>query len=282
MNAFTGGCHYDHGCGRFTERCGRCPQLGSSDDNDLSRSVWERKKAAFADVDRSTLVLVGDSYWLAHEARRSALLGRFRVETIHYGLDTVLFAPRDQQCSRSVLNVPQDAKVLLFAAHGLNNRRKGLSLLAEALSDWDGAAGLFLLSLGRGSPAIEVQVPHRHLGYINDDRLLSFAYSAADVFAIPSLQEAFGQTALEAMACGTPVVGFDVGGIPDMVQEGVTGLLAPVGHVAALRDAIAELLERPESRARMSLNCRRIAVEHHALAVQARRYVELYQSLLDK
>src|SRR5262249_13070636 len=190
------------------------------------------------------------------------------------------FAPRDRAFCRSVLGIPEDAAVVLFAASHVRNRRKGFALLAEALAGLGGGAKLFLLSLGRGGGPAPRRVPSRHLGPASNDRCLSVVYSAADVFVIPSLQENLAQTVLEAMACGTPVVGFDVGGIPDMVRPGVTGLLTPVGDVLALRAAVREVLVNPAQRAAMSTNCRRLAAEDFALEVQARRYAELYRRIL--
>jgi glycosyltransferase involved in cell wall biosynthesis len=104
-------------------------------------------------------------------------------------------------------------------------------------------------------------------------------YSAADVFVIPSSQEAFGLTALEATACGTPVVGFAVGGIVDTVRHGTTGLLVPPGDVEALRAAIRSLLETPATREAMAVNCRRVAVAEYTLETQARRYAQLYRAI---
>jgi glycosyltransferase involved in cell wall biosynthesis len=118
------------------------------------------------------------------------------------------------------------------------------------------------------------------LGYVANECLLALVYSAADIFVMPSLQESFGQTALQALACGTPVVGFEVGGIPDMVRPGVNGLVVPTGDVSALCTAIRTLLQDPAQRAVMAANCRRIAVQEYALEVQARRYLELYEEIL--
>lgn len=280
MNAFTGGCHYDIGCSKYTQSCGLCPQLGSNIEKDLSREIWHNKRDIFAAVDSKCLHIVADSYWLAEEARRSSLLNRFSITTIHYGLDVETFAPRDKCFARSVLGVPPDAAVLLFAADSVDNRRKGFSLLVEAIAGLQDIPNLFLLSMGSGELPIPKSIPHLQLGYVTNDRLLSLVYSSADVFAIPSLQEAFGQTALEAMACGTPVAGFAVGGIPDIVRPDVTGLLAPARDVVALRASIADLLQNPEKRVSMSDNCRRMVLQEHALEVQAKRYVELYETIL--
>jgi len=142
------------------------------------------------------------------------------------------------------------------------------------------ASNLFLLSVGYGEQDWGISIPHQHLGYVEDERWLSVIYSAADVFVIPSLQEAFGNVALEAMACGTPVVGFDAGGIPEFVCSGVTGLLAPTGDVVGLRAAMVELLRDRVRREEMSDRCRQIVVEEFTLEIQARSYVKLYEEIL--
>ena len=120
-----------------------------------------------------------------------------------------------------------------------------------------------------------------HLGTIKNDRLLSLVYSAADVYVIASLQESFGQTVSESMACGTPVVGFASGGIVDMVRPGVTGYLAPTGDAAALRDAVLRAVRDDDATpGGMAENCRRIALEEYALGGVARRYAGLYEALI--
>ena len=280
MNPFTGGCHYDQGCGKFAARCGACPQLGSKEDSDLSRHIWQRKREALAKIPSGRLQIVADSNWLASEARRSSLFGKVPITAIHYGLDIDDFAPRDRLFARAALGIPADAKVALFVADSLDERRKGFATLVNALTDLPRGSEPFLLSVGSGKPVLSGRFSHLHLGRVSGDRFLSLVYSAADVFVIPSLQEAFGQTALESIACGTPVVGFNVGGIPEVVREGVTGLLASVGDPRALQDAILNMLSNPSLRTKLASNCRKVAVEEYALAVQAKRYVELYTTLL--
>jgi glycosyltransferase involved in cell wall biosynthesis len=281
MNAFTGGCHYDDGSGKFTAQCGACHQLGSSDENDLSRQVWLRKKAALSQVPKGGLHLVATSRWIEGEAKRSSLLGDRDVTVIPNGLDVSDFAPRDRKFSRDFFDLPPDAKIVLFAADSAANVRKGFAYLAEALAGMRDVDNLLLVSVGGGEPKVE-GVPHRHLGRINDDRVLSLAYSAADVYAIASLQESFGQTVSESLACGTPVAAFATGGIVDMVRPGVTGELAPTRDVAALRAAVKRLLlSDPDNRSRMADNCRRIAVAEYSLEVQAKQYEALYHSLIE-
>ena len=280
MNAVTGGCHYDLECKRFAQRCGTCPQLGSRDPEDLAAQTWDRKRALFEQVDPGRFCIVTPSRWLGDVVRRSPILRRFRVETIPYGIDVNDFAPRDRGAARDVLGVPQDADVVLFVADVLDNRRKGFALLVDALSRCAASVDrLWLLSVGHNPPKLGRDVRGSHLGYIDNDRFLSLAYSAADLFVIPSLQDNLPNTVMEAMACGTPVVGFDVGGIRDMVREGVTGSLIDSGDVEGLHDSIVALLKSPSTRQKMSEQARQIALAEYPLQRQAQRYSDLYEGL---
>lgn len=280
MNAFTGGCHYDNGCGKFRQRCGSCPQLGSQDGHDLSNQIWERKRRAFELISPDRLHIVTTSRWLATEIKASSLLRSRPLTVIPQGIDVEVFAPRGWKFARDVLGIPLDAKVVLFVAASTGNQRKGFHLLAQALKDLGDLANVFFISVGGGKPVIDAQIPYLHIGKIDNDRFLSVIYSAADVFVVPSLQDNLPLTALEALACGTPVVGFDVGGIPEMVRPGVSGLLAPAYDVTGLRDAIVALLQ-DAIREEMRENCRRIATEEYSISLAAQRYADLYNNILD-
>ncbi len=280
MNPFTGGCHYDHGCGGYRQSCGACSQLGSTDPKDLSFQIWHRKHRVFSYFSER-LYIVAPSDWLAAEARASSLFQFASIATIPNGVDIDNFAPRDMKFARQVLGIPQKSEVVLFVADSIDNRRKGFSLLMHALQRLRNRGRLFLLSVGNRHSSIEVNVPYLHLGFLNNDRLLSLAYSAADVFVIPSLQDNLPNTVLESLACGTPVVGFSVGGIPDMVRPGVTGQLVSPGDVEMLSEAIAQILDNPQKRRSMAENCRRIAVEEYSIERQARQYLQIYEQAID-
>jgi glycosyltransferase involved in cell wall biosynthesis len=283
MNPFTGGCHFDEGCGKYASGCGACPQLGSSNPSDLSRQIWRRKQAALATIDPHMLHLVALNRSTAEDLKRSALFGRFPVSVIPNGLDPDTFAPRGTAAARQALGLSHDARIVLFAADSVGNRRKGFGLLDQALTGLDGMRGLLLVSIGRGTPQLQARIPHVHFGHLSNDRLLSLIYNTADVFVFPSLQETFGQTALEAMACGIPVIGFDgVGGLPEIVRPGVTGKLVGQKDPAALGMAIAGLLEDSKGRAEMSANCRQLVLREYTLAVQAKRYLQLYETIIDQ
>jgi glycosyltransferase involved in cell wall biosynthesis len=280
MNAFTGGCAYSRGCNGFERSCGACPQLGSSDPTDSSNQNWKRKEAIYRSIPRGRLQIVTPSRWMAGEVKRSSLMGGFPVSVIPNSLDTQVFAPQDRVRSRNKLGIPYEARVVLFSAASVGAKRKGFSLLAEALANLNGADSLFLLSIGSGRPAIDSAVPHLHLGLTSDDGHLAEVYSSADLFAIPSLQDNLPNTVMEALACGTPVVGFAVGGIPEMVRTGVTGLVVLPLDVRALRSGIIRILLDTEGRAAMRARCRHFAVSEYSLEIQAQRYAALYEELV--
>ena len=280
MDAVTGGCFYDKGCGKFTEKCGACPQLGSSTETDVTRQVWQRKRESYSRLGHSQLHIVTPSRWLSEEVNRSSLLSSFPCTVIPNGLDTDIFVPRSRSVAREVLGVPPDAKVILFIADGLHDPRKGFHLLAEALAGMGSDGNLFLISLGPGYPPSLEGFPHVHIESLNNDRFLSYVYSAADMFVAPSLQDNLPNTILESIACGTPVVGFAVGGIPDLVRPGLTGVLAKPADAIDLRRAVIELLSDNDRLKGLAANCRKIATEEYTLELQAKRYLNLYAEAL--
>jgi glycosyltransferase involved in cell wall biosynthesis len=280
MNPFTGGCHFDGGCGKFAERCGACPQLGSNDPKDLSARVWRRKQKAFSTRNAEGVHLVTPSRWLQGEVSKSTLMSKFRCTAIPNALDTELFQPREQGAARKLLGIPTDSAVILFLADWAGEKRKGFDFLVEALKPFRNDRRVYLLAAGRELPAHDLGPQLVTTGYLTGEKQLSWVYSAADVFVLPSLQDNLPNTALEALSCGVPVVGFDVGGIPEIVREGETGLLVPAKDVAGLRAAITSVVENRDMRVRMAEAGRRYAVANYGLEIQARRYLELYTELV--
>ena len=226
------------------------------------------------------LHLVTPSQWLAGEVRRSSLLGDREVTVIPYGLDTEIFKPRDCAAARDVSGLSRDHKIVLFLADWVNEARKGLSLLVDALKGLPDRANLCLLILGNGSVELPDGVPNVRLDYMRNDRVLSMIYSAADVFvSLPALQDNLPNTIMEAMVCGLPVVAFASGGIPEMIRDGVEGRVVPRGDVAALRSAITATLQDQQCRALMASNARNRVVREYGIELQAQHYLELYRRL---
>lgn len=283
--AFTGGCHYPDTCQRYSERCGSCPALGSTRVVDLSRINWLRKRRAWRSLN---LTVVTPSRWMADCARRSSLFSTRRVEVIPYGLDTSLFRPLSRPLARQILNLPAKGKLALFsAAGGTSNPIKGFTLLTEALQILAGSAGaedLELLVAGSarlsGGPALGF--PVRCLGRVADDVTVALINAAADLVVVPSVQENFANVVLEALACGRPVVAFDIGGMPDMIRDRTNGVLVKPFDTAAMAEAIRWTIEDAQRWEEFSKAARVTAEREYALDVQARRYAALYHEILER
>ena len=286
MNPFTGGCHHAGNCERFTDYCRECPQLKNPGPRDDAFRFFEIKKRCYTGKN---LHIISSSDWMSAQARRSALLRHARsFRTIPLGLDTESFKPIDKSCARQALAIDGERFVVGFACADLSSPDKGGLLLVEALRALADKTKITLLVFGAGKlpenggrsePDGRYQIIE--LGSINSPRLQSQFYSACDVFAAPSRIESFGLTALEAMACGTPVVAFETGGLVDIVADGKTGLLEKkVGSVAGLRNQLDWMLQHPVERRNMGLAARQCVKKQFPSALMGSRYVELYRELV--
>jgi glycosyltransferase involved in cell wall biosynthesis len=278
MSPFTGGCSYTAGCENFHRECGNCPKLGARGPADYSHLEWVKRREAYAARPAGKLHFVADSHWIAAQAQTSGLLRDKPVSVIHYGLDTNIYKPLDKSAARRAFNIPTEVRVLSFASASWSDERKGMHYLAEALSGMD--VKPFLLTWGRNFDVGVGGVERLHLGNIEDEHLMALAYGASDVFVMPSVEEAFGQTALEAIACGVPVAAFAAGGIPETVRHEETGLLANVGDSAELQANIERLLADDGLREHCGNNGVEIAKRDFSYALNARRYTSLYHELL--
>ena len=283
MNAFTGGCHYSGGCERFRGMCGACPQLATSDGEwDLTRRVLLRKQAAFARLPRDRFVVVCPSAWLAAQAGHSVLLQGCDIRVIPNGIDTREFSPVEKGEARRRLRLPANAKIVLFVADSVTDQRKGLPLLRDAVAALRTVPGILVVTLGRNPGGLEFDVPCRHLGELSDAARLRDAYGAADVFAIPTREDNLPNTILEAMACGTPVVGFRVGGVGEAIVDRCTGLLAEPENANDLAVALRRMLTDGELRRTCADNGRRRAEVEYGVELQAQRYLVLYEELRER
>jgi glycosyltransferase involved in cell wall biosynthesis len=280
LSPITGGCDYPGNCERFTKNCGRCPLLDSQHEHDYSRSIFHLRQAAYGSRTQKSFAFVANSQWTLENARRSGLTSGSRVELIHYGLDQTVYNPGNRAIAREALDISLEETVICFAAHDLSLPHKGGTLLAQALSGLKFDGCIRLLTMGSGKMRAPPQFKHTHFGRIESDPLLSLIYRAADVFVIPSLEEAFGQTALEAVACGTVVAGFALGGIVDIVQNDLNGSLVGRGDSHALGQAIVRLLKDEALRFRWQKSCQAWVKERFSFAENAAKYTELYESVI--
>ncbi len=281
MNPFTGGCHYSWNCEKYKDICDACPQLGTNSLNDLSKKIWTRKKKSYI---RSDIHVVTPSKWMANCAGSSQLFHNFTVDVIPNGLSISLFTKRKKKYARDLLHLPKDKTLILFEAQSLNNIRKGVWFTKKILSslkrEFDiSKLGLVILGNHTNQQIIDDEYSVYPLGTIYDELLLSICYSAADFFIIPALEDNFPNTVLESMACGTPVIGFNVGGIPDIVKHGESGLLAQVKNNEELTGHVMWMVNHPEKCLQMGVNARKIVEKECSSEKQAKRYYQLYQSI---
>lgn len=284
MWGFTGGCTYTGNCSRYEHSCGQCPQLGSGSESDISRILWKRKQHSWRDAN---LTIVTISHWLADCARRSSLFRDRQIEVIHNAVDISVFRPICKSHAREILGLPQDKNLILFGAiSATKDLRKGFQYLAPALKNL-GKAGLCtsteLLIFGSSRPKepVELGIPIRYMGKLNDEITLALLYSAANVMVVPSVQEAFGKTAIEALACGTPVVSFDSTGLKDIVEHRKNGYRAKCFDSDDLAKGIAWVLQDIDRWRLLSYRARQKVEQEFSLEIQANAYLKLYQSILD-
>jgi FkbM family methyltransferase len=283
MNPFTGGCHYSGTCRKYTQGCGACSQLGSAEVEDLSSQVWRQKRKAY---EKTKINIVTPSSWLAGCAKESTLFSDFDVKVIPNSVPADIYQPYPNREVRRALSINEDAKVILFGADSIVNERKGFRFLLEAVKTLElgDKSPIYIATFG-GMPKnvrIEAKYPVYNFGHLTDEIDLAVIYSMADVFVLPSLEDNLPNIVLEAMACGTPVVGFDVGGIPDMVEHQKTGYLAKLRDVKSLNEGIKWVLSASSEGIDISQACRKKVEELYTPNAQAKAYENLYRRLTRK
>lgn len=281
--AFTGGCHVPGGCALYKKQCGMCPQLASTEADDLSRWIWEQKARHWAN---RPFTVVTPSHWLADCARNSSLLKTHRTEVIPNGIDTALYHPLPMPEARTALALPQHKKLVLISAMNATlDINKGFRYLEASLHQL-AAAGwndkIELLVVGQTAPATPVNagVPVRFLGVLKDEHAMRQVYSAADVMVLSSIQENLPNSIMESMACGTPVVAFNIGGIPQLIEHHVNGYLATPFEATDLAEGIRMILSDDETRMRLSRMARKKIEATFDTKIITRQYQALYEEVL--
>jgi glycosyltransferase involved in cell wall biosynthesis len=229
------------------------------------------------------LIVVSPSRWLADVARNSRLFRNKHVINIPNPIDPDVFRPLAKPLAREMIGLPNEAKIILVGAvEVLQDPRKGFRELRQALSTIK-STDIVLAVFGAGRPGRDVHYdfPVYYLGKLHDDLALRAAYNAADVLVAPSLQENLSNIILESLSCGTPVVGFRVGGNPDMIDHKGNGYLAEPSDPSDLSRGIEWVLEHPEP-AILSENARTRIIDDFSPRHVADRYIELYHRISAK
>lgn len=248
---------------------------------DLNRWVWRRKRKAW----RRPMQIVTPSLWLAECAQQSVLMRDWPVSVIPNAIDTEIWRPIEKSVARGLMGLPADGHILLFGTFGANSApHKGFDLLRSALAHLHGQVeGLQLVVFGQLAPRdpVDLGFPVHYAGHLHDDLSLRVLYSAADAIVVPSRQESFGQTASEALACGTPVVAFGATGLLDVVRHQQTGYLAKPYDAEDLAHGVRWVLADSERHARLCAYAREDAVARFSYPVVAKQYLAVYEAAIE-
>ncbi|MEM9227453.1 MAG: glycosyltransferase [Verrucomicrobiota bacterium] len=278
MHTFTGGCHYALDCRRYHDSCGQCPQLTEPGADDASAATWKRREKAYQQLD-TRLHFHATSNVMHNWAKSSSLAGDFPIHTLPLGVDTSHYHPRDSAPLRQKYGLPESACIILFVSDSTGNPLKGMDLLAKALEQLEPLENVCLLSVGRDRPQLSLALPQEHLGHLAEAELAE-VYALSDIFAFPSRQEAFGQTLLEAMACGCAVAACPSGAAPDIIEHAAEGLLADSIDAAALAVCIRSLIQDGDLRRALGQAAAEKARDQFALPAQAQAVKNLYTQIL--
>ncbi len=280
MWPLTGHCSYSQNCERWRTGCGQCPILDDYPPltRDTTAYLWKVKEKTYA---ASKLTIVAPSRWMARLAAESPLLGRFPVKYIPNGIDLTDFRPIDKKAARQALGLPPEKRALLFHDPGVGGERKGRPMLREIVDRvLTTRPDTSVLIFGRGAAEWAGSKPNVFtMGEVLDLDRLRTVYSAADLFVFPTLAENLPNVALESMACGTPVVAFPVGGMPDIVIPRHSGELVSIKTAEAVATAVETLLPEDERLADMAINARKLMENEFSREKELAAFLALYGSL---
>lgn len=277
MWTFTGGCHYNRGCDHYLSHCCYCPYLKKPGQYDIAFAQFEKKQALYQNTN---LTLVSPSRWLDDLVQKAALTTGKPSLAIPNCIDTGLFKPGSRTDARNALGLPNDKKLLLFAGANTQDPRKGFTYFQEAMRDPRLAdTEVMILGKGKAENFKDMPVKAHFLGKISDASQMVQAYHAADMLVAPSLEDNLPNTIMEAMACGIPAVGFDTGGIPEMIGHQENGFISVPKSASSLSEGIQWVLEHNADGA-VSVKARQKVLQHYSEEVVAAQYSQLYDSLL--
>lgn len=273
MWAFTGGCHYAFNCEGFKNKCGLCPVLGSSKENDLSSKALKFK---LKNIDTSNIKWVAISNWLKDQTQNSTLLNKQNIDVVYSGIDTTIFKLRNRDECRAKFSLPLNQKLLLIGAQNINDPYKGVNYIMNAFNELD--EDFTIVSFGNFNLSQElINKKIVNVGYISNDILMSELYSACDMFISTSIAEAFGKTIAEAQSCGIPVVCFNIGGPKDIVEHKITGFLAETENIESLKSGIQFSLDFSFDKEYIITRAEKLFSMQNCII----KYIEIYKTLLN-
>lgn len=285
MWVFTWGCYHSGSCTRFREGCGNCWYLRKPSKNDLSTFVFRKKKNLFM---KKSWQFVTCSNWLRDKAQTSLLLSSYSVTTIPNTIDTNIFQPKEMSQVRDELHLPKNKKILLFIAQNIKNEQKGFKYILSMLQTLKKnniytKNDISLVIVGKGDQIVfdKLEYPVHHLGMIEDDQQIVKIYWACDVLIMPSLEENLPNVIMESLACGTPILAFPTGGIPEMVTHYQHWYIAKREDIDDLVSGLQWILNMsPEQCRLLRLNCVKKVQDSYTYENVANQYSNLYKKVV--
>lgn len=282
----TGICHHARECTNYQQECHHCPFLyAGGGKKDLSTRIFRKKKELYR---TAPITFVTCSQWLGHRAQDSALLVGQTVISIPNPINTNLFKPHNKQEARNKCRLPQKGKLILFGSMKITDKRKGIDYLIESCNllvekHPELKQSLGVVVFGKESDQLQSLLPFPvySLNYVKDEHSLVDIYNAVDLFVTPSLEENLPNTIMEAMACGVPCVGFQVGGIPEMIDHLHNGYVAQYKSSADFANGIYWALTESEYPALSEQACRK-AVANYSESIVAKKYIDVYNKITGK
>ncbi|EMI52273.1 glycosyltransferase, group 1 family protein [Rhodopirellula sallentina SM41] len=277
MGVFTGGCSHAFDCEGYMKDCAACPQLESEFNSEALRSLNRRKKAIRAIEDR--LTIVAPSHWIGEKSSNSSLFRNIPHKVIANGIDLQKFHPDLRAEARKQQEFSADQTILLFVAAGLDTPLKGIAFLLEAIAKLD-QSNFQVCFVG---PESQIEYPQnwKWLGCPDNDQEIASIYAAADLLVVPSLADNFPNVICEALACGLPVVGSNVGGIPELVIENETGFLAEPADSSSLSRVLSHAITTMKRERNLWLSrCRSYAEKRLGIHDCVDKHRQLYEQVL--
>ncbi len=283
MYQFTGGCHYALDCQNYTTGCAGCPQLGQPDSCNFTKECIQIKAQTYNQLD---INIVSPSKWLKDCAGKSKLMQRFPSRVIPNTFDTSKFTPQEMQRARNKFEIPADKCVILFGADHILNPVKNLAAILDSLKTLTAKGTInpetILLVLFGAGKITENNYPFKiqQLGKINTPEDMAYVYSCADFLVLPSIADNFPNIMCEALACGTPVVGFSIGGLPDLITHEATGYLASPFSTEEIQQGIVWGINTARGNSDIRLKCRNIVETSLTEDIIAAKMLAYYNELL--
>lgn len=283
MWPITGICHHARSCTKYMTECNSCPFLRNKMKvKDLSYKVFHKKMDIYQSTNEP-LNFVGCSQWLTQKAKDSALTENQNVLNIPNPINTDVFQPQNKEECRTHFGLPQNMKLILFGAAKTTNKRKGIDYFINACLELrqTSSAPIGIVLYGKDSEQLKDRftLPTFSLGYIRNERDIIKLYNAVDLFALPSLEENLPNSIVEAMACAVPCVGFDIGGIPELIDHLHNGYIAKYKSSTDLAQGLKWVLENNKDKA-LSQEARRKVLDSFSEKIVAKQYINLYNNIL--